>query len=583
MVVGGSITPDEFVLYKPNLKKGLDSILDKKLGNKTKKMVYDSNPKQPVITIKVSEEKKKEYCITEEDMVKLGVWCTKIEDYYCEFYKKWCPVDIEWAIDGITNELFILQARPETIYSNKNKNIYSTYKILKNQDRNVLVEGISVGDKVKSGKVKIMYSLDERDGSLGEDSFEEGDILVTDITTPDWENIMQKAGGIITNKGGRVCHAAIIAREFGIPTIVGTKNCTEILKNFQEVTVSCCEGEKGFVYEGEVKYEKEEIELDEIKDTKTKLMLNIANPEHAFKNSMLPHQGVGLLRLEFIINNYIKVHPNALIHYDYFKDKKIEDKELWSSVENLITGFKSGEEYYIKKLIQGIGKIAAAFHPYNVTVRFSDFKSNEYKSLLGGKYFEPDEENPMIGWRGCSRYYDPNFIKAFGYECKAIKYLREEMGFENIIVMLPFCRTIDEVEKVQEVMKSFGLVRGENNLQVYLMCEIPANVMLGVEFAKYVDGFSIGSNDLTQLTLGLDRDSDLVSHLFEEQNEAVKRMIRIILNSCKLTKKKIGICGQAPSDYPEFAEFLVKNKIDSLSLIPDSLVKTKIRVAEIES
>lgn len=582
MVVGGSITPDEFVLYKPNLEKGIDSILDKKLGNKSKKMIYDSNPKQPVITVKVSEEKKKEYCISEKDLITLGNWASKIEDYYCDFYGKWCPVDIEWAIDGITNELFILQARPETVYSNKNNNILTTYNIDNKEEKKVLVEGISVGDKINSGKVKIIYSLDERDGSMGENSFEKGDILVTDITTPDWENIMQKAGGIITNKGGRVCHAAIIAREFGIPTIVGTRNCTEILKNFQEVTVSCCEGEKGFVYDGKVNFDKKKIKIDSIEETKTRMMLNIANPHHAFKNSMLPHHGVGLMRLEFIINNFIKVHPNALIHYDYFKDKQIKDTELWKKIKELTDGYKSGEEYYIKKLSYGVGRIAAAFHPQPVIVRFSDFKSNEYKSLLGGKYFEPDEENPMIGWRGCSRYYDPNFIKAFGYECKAIKYLREEMGFKNIIVMLPFCRTITEVEKVQEVMKSFGLVRGEEGLQVYLMCEIPSNVMMGVEFSNYVDGFSIGSNDLTQLTLGLDRDSQLVSNLFDEQNEAVKRLIRIIINTCKITDKKIGICGQAPSDYPEFAEFLVKNNIDSLSLIPDSLVDTKIRIAKIE-
>jgi pyruvate,water dikinase len=582
MVVGGSVTPDEFVLYKPNLKKGIDSIIDKKLGNKSRKMIYDSNPKQPVIIVKVSEEKKKEYCISEEDIIKLGHWCTKIEDYYCDFYGKWCPVDIEWAVDGITNQLFILQARPETVYSNKNKNILTSYNISKEEERKILVEGIAVGEKIKSGKVKIMYSLDERDGSIGEDSFNEGDILVTDITTPDWENIMQKAGGIITNKGGRVCHAAIIAREFGIPTIVGTKNCTDILKNFQEVTVSCCEGEKGFVYDGNVRFDKKETEIDSIEETKTKMMINIANPHHAFKNSMLPHQGVGLLRLEFIINNFIKVHPNALIHYDLYKDTKIKDEELWDNVRELIGSYKNGEEYYIKKLSYGVGRIAAAFHPHPVVVRFSDFKSNEYKSLLGGKYFEPDEENPMIGWRGCSRYYDPKFIKAFGYECKAIKYLREEMGFKNIVVMLPFCRTIGEVERVQEVMSSFGLIRGEEGLEVYLMCEIPANVMMGLEFSKYVDGFSIGSNDLTQLTLGLDRDSELVSHLFDEQNESVKRLIRIIINTCKMTGKKIGICGQAPSDYPEFAEFLVKNKIDSLSLIPDSLIDTKIRIGKFE-
>lgn len=583
MVVGGSITPDEFILYKPNLKKSIDPIIDKKLGNKTNKMIYDSNPKQPVITVRVSEEMEKMYCIDEENLVKLGKWCVKIETYYSSVYEKECPVDIEWAIDGITKELFILQARPETVHSNKKRNTLTTYEIEKSRTKkNILTTGISVGDKIKSGKVKIIYSLDERDGTLGENGFEEGDILVTDITTPDWENLMQKAGGIITNKGGRVCHAAIIAREFGIPTIVGTKNCTEILKNFQDVTVSCCEGDTGFVYDGEIKFKETLIELDKIEKTKTRLMLNIANPSHAFKNSTLPHQGVGLMRLEFIINNFIKVHPNALIHYDRFGEEKIKDEELWSKTKNLISGYKSGEEYYMKKLIYGVGKIASAFYPEPVTVRFSDFKSNEYKSLLGGKYFEPDEENPMIGWRGCSRYYDPKFIEAFGYECKAIKYLRDVMELKNIVIMLPFCRTVEEVKKVQEVMKSHGLERGENDLKIYLMCEIPSNVMMGVEFSHFVDGFSIGSNDLTQLTLGLDRDSELVSHLFNEQNESVKRMIRLILQTCKMTGKKIGICGQAPSDYPEFAEFLVENGIDSLSLVPDSLVKTKIRISNFE-
>jgi pyruvate,water dikinase len=582
MIVGGSITPDEFIVYKPNLEKNIDAILDKKLGDKTHKMIYGTNPKNPVKVVKVNRNLANNYCITDEQVHKLSLWCKKIEDYYTTLNGKWCPVDIEWAVDGITNELYIVQARPETVISNKNNNVLKNYVIDKTQEKNVLVTGISVGNKIKTGKVKIIYSLDGRDGTTGQDRFEEGDILVTDITTPDWESLMQKAGGIITNKGGRVCHAAIIAREFGIPTIVGTGNCTEILKDLQEVTVSCSEGDIGYVYEGSVKFKEEEINLTKVPETKTKMMLNIANPKHAFKNCQLPHEGVGLMRLEFIINNFIKLHPNIFTSEDYLDSKKHTDPELWIKINDMMSGFKTGEEYYITKLIYGIGKIAAAFNPHPVIVRFSDFKSNEYKSLIGGADFEPDEENPMIGWRGCSRYYDKNYIEAFGYECKAIKYLRDNMELKNIIVMLPFCRTVNEVIKVQRVMDDFGLKRGKNDLKVYMMCEIPSNILLGEEFCKYVDGFSIGCNDLTQLTLGLDRDSELISHLFDEQNDAVKILIKNIITICKKHNKKIGICGQAPSDFPEFAEFLVKNNIDSLSLTPDSIVNTKINISKIE-
>lgn len=575
-IVGGKITPDEFILSKRNLKSGAYPFLNKKLGVKDFKMVYDSNPRNQVKNVKVTEEETNKFCICDLDLIRLGKWCLQIETYYSEKYNKWTPVDIEWAYDGLSDQLFIVQARPETVISNKKSNTLTTYKIEKNIQKKILTEGVSVGDKVSSGKVKIIYSLEDRDGTEGENFFEEGDILVTDITTPDWENIMQKAGGIITNKGGRVCHAAIIAREFGIPTIVGTGNCTEVLKNLQTVTVSCAEGDTGFVYEGDVNFTKEEINLETLPETKTKLMLNIANPENAFKHSFLPHSGVGLLRLEFIINNFIKVHPKALLLYD-------KDKTLSSKIEPIIRGYKSGKDYYSEKMITGLGRIGEAFYPEKVIVRFSDFKSNEYKSLLGGKIFEPDEENPMIGWRGCSRYYSQEFEDAFELECRAIKFVRESMDLKNIAVMLPFCRTIDEVIKVQDTMKKYGLIRGEDNLEIYLMCEIPSNVMMGSEFSEYVDGFSIGSNDLTQMTLGLDRDSGLVSHLFDENNEAVRRMITLIINICKMKGKKIGICGQAPSDSPEFTKFLVENEIDSISLMPDSLVKTKINVNKIEN
>tara|TARA_R110001592_G_scaffold18816_12_gene77762 strand:+ start:41029 stop:43476 length:2448 start_codon:yes stop_codon:yes gene_type:complete len=580
-IVGGKITPDEFILSKRNLKNLDYPILDKKMGDKTFKMIYDTNPRNQVKNVKVSEEERHRFCISDLNLMKLGRWCVTIEEYYSEKYGKWTPVDIEWAYDGLLEEIFIVQARPETVISNRKNTTLETYKIKDKSENPVLIQGVSVGDKISSGKVKIIYSLEDRDGSKGEDFFEEGDILVTDITTPDWENLMQKAGGIITNKGGRVCHAAIIAREFGIPTIVGTGNCTDVLKNFDTVSVSCVEGDTGFVYQGEVKFEKESVDLEKIEDTKTKLMLNIANPETAFQHSFLPHAGVGLLRLEFIINNFIKAHPNALLGYDMNAFQ--ENDEIRENISKLIVGYKSGKNYYMEKLVTGIGRIAEAFYPEKVIVRFSDFKSNEYKSLLGGRIFEPDEENPMIGWRGCSRYYSENFCDAFKLECNAIKFVREEMNMKNVTVMLPFCRTIEEVIKVQDKMKEYGLERGVNDLEIYLMCEIPSNVMLGAEFSEYVDGFSIGSNDLTQMTLGLDRDSGLISHLFDENNEAVRRMISLIINICKMKGKKIGICGQAPSDYPEFTKFLVERGINSISLMPDSLIKTKINIKEIEN
>ena len=576
-VVGGTITPDEFILYKQNLIHGYDPILEKKLGDKHTKLAYGNNPSRPIIEVKTTQEQRDTFCMSDDKLEELGRWVVVLEEYYSERHNKPTPVDVEWAVDGLDGELYIVQTRPETVISRKQGNVYREYSIVPGGEK--LISGVAVGEKVNCGKVKIIYSLEDRDGTEGEDFFQEGDILVTDITTPDWENLMQKAGGIITNKGGRVCHASIIAREFGIPTIVGTGNATEVLKNHQNVTISCCQGDIGYIYDGFIGYNYQETNLDNLKETKTKLMLNVANPSHAFKNSMLPHQGVGLLRLEFIINNFVKVHPNALIAYD---EGKLEDESLKQYISSLIKGFRNGEDYYITMIQRGVGRIAAAFYPYRVIVRFSDFKSNEYKSLRGGEIFEPDEENPMIGWRGCSRYYSDNFEQAFGYECRAIKNVRNLMGLSNVIVMLPFCRTVDEVVKVQDTMRKYGLVRGENDLHIYLMCEIPSNVILGEEFANYVDGFSIGSNDLTQLTLGLDRDSGLVSHLFDERNPAVKKMISMIIEICKRRGKKIGICGQAPSDYPEFAKFLVEEGIDSISLIPDSLIRTKLEIKKVE-
>jgi len=580
LVVSGNINPDEFLLYKKNLYMDncYGAIIDKKMGNKINKLAYGTTPNKQTVLIPVNKDKQNKFCMNDDQIIQLGKWSLIIEEHYSRLRGKWSPVDIEWAIDGLDNKLYIVQARPETVQSNKHTTEIIEYNINKTQQDKVLVTGTAVGDSIGTGTVKILESLDGRDGSLDASSFKPGDILVTDMTTPDWEHLMQIAGGIITNKGGRVCHASIIAREFGVPAIVGTTDATERLTTGQDVSVCCAEGDIGIVYSGKVNYTTTKTPISELPKIKTKLMLNIADPSKAFRDAVLPHQGVGLLRLEFIINNFIKAHPNALL---YHQDKN--DTTLSNDINKLIHGYSDEKDYYVKKLSYGIGKIAVAFHPHPVIVRFSDFKSNEYRNLLGGKYFEPDEENPMIGWRGCSRYYSDDFKEAFLLECQAIKYVRETMNLKNVIVMLPFCRTVKECEIVQKVMKEGGLERGTNGLQVYLMCEIPANVILAERFCKYIDGFSIGSNDLTQLTLGLDRDSELVSHLFDENNEAVKELIRMVIETAHKCEKKIGICGQAPADKPEFAQFLVSLGIDSISITSDSILKTLKAISQIEN
>ncbi|MGN6400364.1 MAG: phosphoenolpyruvate synthase, partial [Flavisolibacter sp.] len=430
-----------------------------------------------------------------------------------------------------------------------------------------LVRGIAVGDKIASGKVKIMYSLDKR--VMEGQEFKEGDVLVTDMTDPDWEPIMKKASAIVTNKGGRTCHAAIVAREMGVPAIVGCGNATTVLSDEDEVTISCAEGDSGIVYEGKLDFEIIQTKLNDLPTIETALMLNVASPSLAFRFSHIPNKGVGLAREEFIINNYIGIHPLALLAH-----RALNDKELTSIIRNKIAGFKDEEDFFVSKLSFGIAKIASAFYPHKVIVRFSDFKSNEYYNLLGGKYFEPEEENPMIGWRGASRYYSEDYKAAFGLECKAIKKAREEMGLSNVVVMIPFCRTVDELLKVKEVMAEYGLVPGREGLELYLMAEIPSNIIMAAEFAEHIDGFSIGSNDLTQLTLGLDRDSSLVAHLYDERNPAVKRMLSQLIQTAKECGVKVGICGQGPSDHPDFAQFLVEQGIDSVSVTPDSVIKT---------
>ena len=576
MIVQGSVSPDEYLVFKPALKENYAAIIEKKLGVKDKMMVYGDGPDERVRIIPTERSHRDRFCLSDELILKLARWVQQIEEYYSKIRERWTPMDVEWAIDGLSKELFIVQARPETVHSQKNHRIITEYRIADSQRADkILFKGIAVGDKIASGKVTILYSLDKRvtEGHV----FREGDILVTEMTDPDWEPIMKKASAIITNKGGRTCHAAIVARELGVPAIVGTLHATEELRDGQLVTVSCAEGDEGIVYKGEIEFKKEEYNLDNLPSVKTPLMLNVASPSMAFNFSHLPNSGVGLAREEFIINNYIQIHPLALLQH-----KKLNDEALTAIIEKRIRGFEDEEDFFIKKLSYGIARIASAFYPNKVIVRFSDFKSNEYYNLLGGSHFEPEEENPMIGWRGASRYYSPEYKEAFGLECRAIKKVREEMGLKNVVVMIPFCRTVTELKKVHEVMQEYGLKRGDTGLELFLMAELPSNVLLADEFAQHIDGFSIGSNDLTQLTLGLDRDSSLVAHIYDERNEAVKRTIRMLIETAKKYKVKVGICGQGPSDFPDFAQFLVDLGIDSISVTPDSLVKTVKAISEVE-
>lgn len=586
MVVQGAVSPDEFLVFKPTLAEGFSSIIEKKLGNKDRKMVYGVEPGKPTLTIPIERAQRHRFCISDDQALEIARSVAAIEKYYSDKKGHWCPMDVEWAVDGLTKQLFIVQARPETIHSRKATDRVVEYKI-KNPDATaaptdkkkhpIITSGIAIGDRIGSGKVRILFSLDGRGGDTDGKDFQQGDVLVTDMTDPDWEPIMKKASAIITNKGGRTCHAAIVAREMGVPAIVGCGNATDLLDTGMEVTASCCEGDTGIVYGGIIPFQKEETMLADMPETTTPIMLNVASPDLAFKFAHLPNAGVGLAREEFIINNYIQAHPLALLQH-----KELGDHTLSGKISYLINGYEDEETFFVKRLSYGIAKIAAAFYPNKVIVRFSDFKSNEYKNLLGGEHFEPEEENPMIGWRGASRYYSETYKEAFGLECKAIRRVREKMGLKNVVVMVPFCRTVEELRKVKGVMEEYGLMRGKEGLELYLMAEVPSNIILAEEFSKYIDGFSIGSNDLTQLTLGLDRDSALVSHIYDERNEAVKGMLRMLITSAKKTKTKVGICGQGPSDFPDFAQFLVELGIDSISVTPDSLLKTKRAIAEVE-
>ncbi|MEG4199516.1 phosphoenolpyruvate synthase [Microcoleus sp. Pol12A5] len=568
-IVQGTVNPDEYFVFKPTLKQGFRPILEKRLGSKTLKMVYDIGGSKYTKNVSVIAAEKNKFAIQDDEILQLAKWAVVIEEHYSKVRGTYTPMDIEWAKDGNTGELFIVQARPETVQSQKSAKVLRNYKLQGSSA--VLAKGRAVGESIGQGKARVILDVHR----IAE--FQSGEVLVTNKTDPDWEPIMKKASAIVTNSGGRTCHAAIIAREMGIPAIVGTGEATQILKNHQEITVSCSEGDEGKVYAGLLPFEIQETAIENLPRTRTQILMNVGNPEEAFGLSAIPCDGVGLARLEFIIANHIKAHPLALIHFDELVDESVKEE-----IAELTALYQHKPDFFTDKLAHGIATIAAAFYPNPVIVRMSDFKSNEYANLLGGRQFEPNEENPMIGWRGASRYYDPNYREAYALECKALKRVRDEMGLTNVIPMIPFCRTPDEGRKVLAEMAKHGLVKGENGLQVYVMCELPSNVIFADEFAQVFDGFSIGSNDLTQLTLGLDRDSALVAHIFDERNEAVKRMVAIAIKAAKKYDRKIGICGQAPSDYPEFARFLVELGIDSISLNPDSVLKTLLDVAKVE-
>ncbi|MFH7241325.1 MAG: phosphoenolpyruvate synthase [Spirulina sp.] len=568
-VVQGAVNPDEYFVFKPTLKDGKRPILNKRLGSKEIKMIYDIGGGKETKNVPVADPDRKKFCISDDEALTLAKWACIIEDHYSAHRGKETPMDIEWAKDGMTGELYIVQARPETVQSQKSGNVIKNYKLQGTSD--VITTGRAVGEMIGAGKARVIMDVHR----IAE--FQDGEVLVTNKTDPDWEPIMKKSSAIITNQGGRTCHAAIIAREMGIPAIVGCGDATEVIKPGQEVTVSCAEGEEGRVYAGMVPFEVIETPLDNLPRTRTKILMNVGNPEEAFGLSAIPCDGVGLARLEFIIANHIKAHPLALMNFD-----QLEDKAAKWEISQLTANYDNKPEFFVDKLATGVGMIAAAFYPNPVVVRMSDFKSNEYANLIGGREFEPHEENPMIGWRGASRYYDPKYTEAYGLECKAIKRVRDDMGLTNVIPMIPFCRTPEEGKRVLETMEKYGLKRGENGLEVYVMCEIPSNVILADQFAEVFDGFSIGSNDLTQLTLGLDRDSALVAHIFDERNAGVKELVRQVITRAKATGRKIGICGQAPSDYPEFAAFLVELGIDSISLNPDTVLKTMLEIAKTE-
>ena len=569
MIVQGKVTPDEFIVFKPTLEKGYQSIIKKSLGGKMVKMIYTSSTSKPVKEVAVDMADRKKFSLTNEEILTLAKWGVAIEKHYTERSGHPMPMDIEWAKDGIKNELYIVQARPETVQA-ENKSTFIEEYTLK-ETKPSLAQGVSVGKKIVTGKARVILS------SAKLTEFKEGEILITKITDPDWEPIMKIAKAIVTEKGGRTSHAAIVSRELGIPAVVGAEGVLSQVKTGDIITVDASLGDIGRIYSGEVAFDVKKIELGNIPEVRTKVCLNVGSPEGAFGHSFLPHKGVGLAREEFIIISHIQVHPMALIHFKELKDEKLKAK-----IEKITEGYPDKKEFYIEKLAQGIAQIGAAFHPYQVIVRFSDFKTNEYRQLLGGENYEPQEENPMIGWRGASRYAHPNFAEAFELECQAIKRVREVYGLENVQTMIPFCRTPKEGKDVVDIMKKFGLVQGEKDLKIYVMCEIPTNVLRADDFLDIFDGFSIGSNDLAQLTLGMDRDNAVIAPISNENDPSVKKLITMAIEACHRRGKYIGFCGQAPSDYPDFLRFLISQNIDSVSLNSDSVVPMTFEVKKEE-
>ncbi|MDH5194985.1 MAG: phosphoenolpyruvate synthase [Nitrospira sp.] len=568
-VVQGSVNPDEYYVFKPTLKQGYRPILQKMLGTKEFRLVYDVGGGKMTKNVPVPSAERNRFAVTDDDILTLAQWACIIEDHYSAKRGVPSPMDMEWAKDGLTGELFIVQARPETVQSLKSRDTLETYRLT--GKGKVLVRGRSVGEKIGHGPVRVIKNVQQIQ------EFKPGEVLVTDKTDPDWEPIMKRAQAIVTNRGGRTCHAAIVSRELGLPAIVGTEHATDLLRDGQLVTVSCAEGETGYVYDGQLSFHVEQQDVKDLRRPKTKIMMNVGNPQEAFGLSFVPNDGVGLAREEFIISTSIKVHPQALVEFE-----RLDDQALRAEIDRVTVGYEDKTKFFVDKLAQGVAVIGAAFYPKDVIVRLSDFKSNEYADLIGGHRYEPQEENPMLGFRGASRYYDPRYREGFALECRAMKQVRDVMGLTNVKLMIPFCRTVEEGRLVVAEMERHGLKRGENGLEVYVMCEIPSNVILAEEFAEIFDGFSVGSNDLTQLVLGVDRDSEIVAHLFDERNEAVKKMVATVIKAAKAKGRKIGICGQAPSDYPEFAQFLVEQGIESMSLNPDAVVKTTMAVLDLE-
>lgn len=570
MVVQGAVTPDEFMVFKPLLKDGFPAIIKKVIGEKADMMIYQPNAMKPTKIIKVPEKMRHQFVLSDEEVLTMAKWGVMVEEHYSARAGHPMPMDMEWAKDGVTKELFIVQARPETVQAKKNILEVTEYKLKEHGPE--VIEGVSIGNKIVSGRAHVI--LDTKKLS----TFKTGEILVTEITDPDWEPVMKESAGIITAKGGRTSHAAIVSRELGIPAVLGVENVLSKIKTGDLITIDCSSGAVGKVYKGKAEWEEKKYDLAELPKTATKVCLNVGSPDSAFFDSFLPNSGVGLAREEFIIASHIKIHPNALLDY-----KKLKDAKLKKKIDELTAGYPDKVEFYVQKLAEGIGQIAAAFYPKPVIVRFSDFKTNEYSTLIGGQAYEPNEENPMLGWRGASRYYDPKFKEAFRLECEAVKRVREIWGLKNLEVMIPFCRTPEEGKKCLDVMKDFGLQRGLEDLKVMVMCEIPSNILRAEEFLDIFDGFSIGSNDLTQLTVGSDRDSGIVAGITNEKDPAVKMLISEAIRACRHRGKYIGICGQAPSDYPDFLRFLIAEGIEAVSLNPDTVVPMIFEVAKEEA